>query len=264
MQTQVMVPGILVALKTSVTGGVSYQHQSLEEDEAGKVKRWETTRLMDDPDERKKAAETCGKAANLVARLCVRTSFGLLCRTDREQELDEAVTQMRAMATEWNSKARYSFVNLSAIKGRIADNDEEAIRAILDEARDLLDRMDRGLAQADVKVIRDAAVRATRLSQMMTEDTSVTISKAIAAAREAATAIVKRSGDVADTLDETVIDVERSLFDRARFSFLDSATAVIETLPSVNLQRGASLEIDNPTTSTETVETESREAVNVL
>ncbi len=126
-QTQIMVPGILVALKTSVNGGVEYARSGVEEDEEGRVKKWETTRLMEDPAERKGANEIASKASNLISRLCVRTSFGLLCRIDREAELDEAVVAMRALVTEWNRKAIHSFVTVSAIKGRIADNDEDEL-----------------------------------------------------------------------------------------------------------------------------------------
>lgn len=242
--TQVLVPGILVALKTGVNGGVEYRHAEIEEDEEGRVKRWETTRFMEDPAERKAAGELAGKAGWLIARLCVRTSFGMLCRNDREAELDAAVVEARRLATEFNARARHSFVNVSAIKGRIADNDEEATRAILNEVTDLLARMDRGLAEADIGLIRDAASRAGRLSGMMTEDSGTQISAAVKAARQAARAIVKRGEDLSNQIANDVVEAEKASFAKARFSFLEEAATVIEALPSVNLQRGASLEFE--------------------
>jgi hypothetical protein len=244
METQVMVPGILVALKTSVRGGVEYQRTALEEDAEGKVKRWETTRFMDDPAERKAANETQAKASGMISRLCVRTTFGLLCRTDRETELDAAVNEMRQLVSEWNRTAEHSYVYVSAIKGRIADNDEEAIRAILEEAKDLLNQMDKGLSAADVKVIRDAAMRAKRLSEMMTDESAGQINDALDAARQAARAIVRSSGELNAQLASVSIDVEREAFAAARLSFLQMSDTVIEALPSVNVSRTGNLEIE--------------------
>lgn len=242
-ETQVMVPGILVALKTSVRGGVEYHQIPLEEDDEGRVKKWETTRLMDDPAERKAAGELSAKASSLVSKLCVRTSFGMLCRIDKERELDAAVAEMRTLVRAWNSEARHSFVYASAIKGRIADNDEEALRAILDEAKDLLDQMDRGLSESDVEMIRGAAMRAKRLSEMMTEDPAGQISAALTAARSAARAIVKRSADMSNELAATTLTVKKQAFDEARFSFLEMSAEVAEALPSIDMQRTAELEV---------------------
>lgn len=243
-RTQVMVPGILVALKTSVRGGVEYQQVPIEEDEDGKVKRWETTRIMDDPEERKAAGEISGKASTIIARLCVRTNFGMLCRTDREAELDAAVIEARQMVREFNQKARYSFVHVSAIKGRIADNDEDAIRAICDEARDILNEMDLALSNDNVKLIQASAQRAKKLTEMMTDDSSTQLNAALTAARKAAREITKRGEDLSDKVAKVKIEVDKEAFTKARFSFLETAAEVTgEPIPAVDLQRFAELEI---------------------
>jgi hypothetical protein len=247
MDTQIMVPGILVALKTSVYGGTHYDRRTLEEEEDGSIKRWETVRTMEDPKEHEAALEAVGKASRLVSKLCVRTSFGYLCPIDRERDLDGAIAQMRTVATDWNQRARHSFINVVAVKGRIADNDEDAVRAILQEANELLDRMDKGLSENDVKLIRDAAQRAKNLSEMMTEDTSDQITAAVAAARQAARAIVKRGEAIGDKVANAIIETEQESFAKARFAFLDTMEATVDSLPSVNLQRGAELEIEEAT-----------------
>lgn len=241
--TRVLVPGILVALRTSVNGGVEYRREDLEEDAEGRVKRWKTTRLTEDPAEHEAALELAKKAGWRVARLCVRTSFGLLCRNDREPDLDAAVVEIRRLASEFNATAKHSFVRVTAIKGRIANNDAEAVRAILDEARDLLDRMERGLSEGDVTLIRDAANRAKRLSGIMTESSSAQVSAAVQAARQAARAIVKRGDDLANQVAGAVVKAETEAFAAARFAFLDEAATVTEALPAVDLQRTADLEI---------------------
>lgn len=244
MQTHVMVPGILVALKRQVSGGVTYTRDLVESSEDEKIMRWEGTRYMDDPEERKKAVEVAGAASRLISRLCVRTSFGMLCPTERESELNQAVVEMRAMVSSWNDKARYSFIHVSAIKGRIADNDEEAIRAILQEARELLDRMDQGLSENDVKLIRDAANKAKKLSEMMVSDTSGQIDDALAAARRAARAIVKKAESTNKRVASAIVKAEREAFDAARFAFIEASDETIEALPSVDLQRTADLELE--------------------
>ena len=242
-RTEVMVPGILVALKTSVRGGVEYQRTDVERSDEGHVKEWHTKRYMDDPAERKAATELVNKLSNSISRLCVRTTFGLLCRTDREAELDAAIRDVRASVREWNATTRYSTVHLNAVKGRIADNDEEAIRAIVDEATDLLDRMERGLSDADVTVIRDAASRAKRLAAMMTPEAAGQIESALEAARDAARAIVRKSGELDARVADAMVQVETEAFAKARFTFLEAAEAAVESLPSVDLGRAGALEV---------------------
>jgi hypothetical protein len=244
-QTRVMRPGILVALKSRVSGGVEYQHSGVEEDEDGKVKRWETTRVMEDPEERKAAGDALQKAVRLVNSLCTRTTFGLLCPVDREAELDAAVVQMREACRVWNAQATYSFIYASAIKGRIADNDEEALRAIVEEATEVLERMDKSLSDADLKQIRKAADDAKALSAMMTPESAGQLTAAYEAARRAARAITKKAGDMDARVADALIEVQQEAFNKARFAFLETSAEAIEALPSVDLNRGAQLEIED-------------------
>ena len=243
MATEVMVPGILVALKTSVNGGVQYQRKNIERDEEGKIVRWETTRFMEDPEERKKAGEIASKATRTVDKLCIRTTFGLLCRSDKEADLDNAIVEARAMAQEFNAISQHTFIRINAIKGRIADNDEEAIRAILQESKDLLEQMDRGLSEGDVRILRDAANRARRLTEMMGEEAAGTVNEALVAAREAARKVVRAAKKEGDSVLAVVDQIDRDQFDKARFAFLDFADSQIASLPSINLQRSAELEM---------------------
>jgi hypothetical protein len=238
-----MVPGFLVALKTSVRGGVEYFRSDIERSEEGHVKEWHTKRLMEDPDERREATETINRLSNTIARLCTRTTFGLLCRTDREEELDEAIRDVRREVSEWNAQAVHSSIHINAVKGRIADNDEEAIRAIVDEATELLDRMEKGLSEADIKVIRDAAGRAKKLSGMLTPEAAGRLESAIESARDAARVIVKKAGDLDARVADAMIQVESEAFSKARFTFLEAAEHSVEALPSVDLSRGAALEV---------------------
>jgi hypothetical protein len=240
--TQVMRPGILVALKTSVNGGVHYSRVDLEEAADGTVARWETTREMDDPAEHRKARETSRLAARAISKLCVRTSFGMLCPLDREGELDLAIAAARVTVDLWNAEASHSWIAVNAIKGRIADNDAEAIRALIGEARDLVQSMDEGLAAGDVKAIRDSAKRALRLAGIMDDGSAETVTEAAVAARSAATEIVRRVGAKGEAVERVVESVDRKAFDIARFTFLDTADAELKALPPINKQRMREIE----------------------
>lgn len=238
--TQVMRPGILVALRTAVQGGVQYTRHDLEDD--GTIARWETTREMADPEEHKRAQEVRGLAQTAVRRLCIVTTFGLLCPLAREEELDLAVAAARLVVDGWNATAEHTYVTVNVVKGRIADNDEEALRALLAEATDLVERMDRGLATADVAAIRDAASRARALVGIMDGETADRVSETLEAARKAAREIVKRVGVEGKTAEQAVAAINRDAFDKARFAFLDIAENELDALPAVDLQRMAEIE----------------------
>ncbi len=80
----------------------------------------------------------------------------------------------------------------------------------------------------------------------MTPESGDRITAAVQAARDAATTIVKRGEDLGDLVANVTIDIEREFFEEARFSFLELATTpVVEALPSIDLQRGAALEIED-------------------
>lgn len=242
MNTQVMRPGILVALRTSVSGGVHYVRTDLDEAEDGTVTRWETTRHIDDPAEHKRARDAARLAARGIWKLCVQTNFGLLCPMDREDELDLAIAAARVTVDLWNTEARYTWISVNAIKGRIADNDEEAVRALLEEAKELVQQMDEGLGKADVVAIRNAAARAKRLVGILGEDAAGDVSELVKAARDAAKTIVKRVGAEGATVEEVVRTVNRDAFDKARFAFLDVVKAQEDALPPIDVQRMAEIE----------------------
>lgn len=243
--TKLMRPGLLVALKTHVRGGVEYRREDLEGDDEGKFVKWETTRLMEDPAEHDAAVKAAGAASRLVSKLCVHTEFGLLCLLTKEGELDAAVAEARAKVNAFNEQAKTCKIQVHTVKARIADNDAEAIRALVDEARDLLDAMQLGIKNADVEAIRDAAtaLKSKRLADIMTPQSSSWVNTAMEAARETATALVRRAGNLGNTALNSVIEVETESFTTARMEFLELSSKTIEALPSVDMQRGAGLEV---------------------
>ena len=225
MKTSVLKPGFLVSLKTSLAGGVHYKRIDIETDhettEGARVAKWETEREIPDPVEFEKATQARGKARALVAAVCCPSSFGLLCPTTKEAELQEAMTAARAIVDAHNSAAARTRIDVFVLVGRVAQDDAEAARAISYEIRELLDAMTAGIKAADPAAIREAATRAKNLGGMLSPDVAGQVSAASIQAREIARAIVKRVEKAGETAADVVSEFSTNRIDSARFSFLD-------------------------------------------
>lgn len=223
MQTSTLRPGLLVSLKTSVRGNVSYQRRDLAhkrtkdgKDEA----KWETERVIADADEYRRAGEVRTQARIAISRPCAYSAFGLLCPEDRANDLEEAIVEARKIADEFNADAKLTRVSVYVITGRIAQDDVEAVRAINSEVRELLDTMQTGLKNFDAKAVREAANKAVSVGKMLSDDANDKIQIAIDAARSAARRIVKAGDQVSMEIDTQVLKTIK----RQRTAFLDIDT----------------------------------------
>ena len=214
-------PGLLVSLNTRVQGNVSYRKAIIEEehitDEGTQMARWETERTVLDPVEAESAKKIRGKARSLITSVCAASAFGLLCRLDRQGDLEDAIAEARRLADEFNATAALSRVTVYVITGRVADNDVEAVRAINSEVRDLLEQMKEGVETLNVEAVRQAANKARSLGNMLTPDAADRIQGAIDAARSAARKIVAAGEQVACEIDLRAV---RAITE-ARLAFLD-------------------------------------------
>lgn len=263
-------PAILVSLKSSVSGGVTYTRTTLdapkmpeamtvtapvasdsEKAERTEVERWETLKIVEDADEHKRATIARGKALTEIRKLCIASAFGLLCPLAYESELSEAIERARAIATAHNETARHTRISLYVIRGHIASTDEEAARAIGDEVRTLVAQMDAGISKLDVEAIREAASKARSLSAMLSDEQSAIVSEAVKGARAAARAIAKRVEKDGEMAAIVLADIQRGAIERARMAFLDldDTSAPVapdsEPAPVANVQRVAGLDLDD-------------------
>lgn len=249
IRTSIIRPGLLVALKSMVTGGVQYKRVDLDATgsagEGSEVTRWETTRVIDDPAEHERAVKARGKAIGEIRGVCASTTFGLLCPADRETELDAAIARARLVADEHNASANCTRVQIYALKGRIASTDEEAARAIGQEVTSLLGAMSAGVEKLDVKAIREAATRAAEMGAMLGDEQVAAISDAVEQARKAARTIVKRIEKGGEEAATVLQDIQRGAIEKARFAFLDYDAPSPEeaSIPVTNVQRFADLDI---------------------
>jgi hypothetical protein len=214
-------PGLLVSLKTTVSGNVEYKKQNIEADHVtddGKRKaRWETQRTISDPIEHEAALQVRSRALTLIRGVCSRSAFGLLCPEIATEDLERAMVKARKLAEEFNKSAKLTRVTVYAITGRIAPDDVEAVKAINSEVRDLLGEMEDGLKRLDVKAVRDAANRARNIGAMLSPNAAARISAAIDAARSASRRIVKAGEQAAEEVDRATL----ARIEEARTAFLD-------------------------------------------
>jgi hypothetical protein len=252
VKTSVIRPGILVALKSTVSGGVTYARRDLPADESdGKaVARWETTRVIEDPDEHARATKARSKAVKEICGVCSRTSFGMLCPESSEADLDAAIARARTITASFNAAARFTRIEIYALKGRIASSDAEAARAIGQEVAAMIEGMNDAIDRLDPKAIRDAANRAREMSAMLSPELSTKVGTAIEAARKAARIIVKRVEDGGEPAAVVLADIQRGGIAAARMAFLDldgdaPVVSAAPALPAVDVQRFAGLDVED-------------------
>jgi hypothetical protein len=223
-------PGLLVNIKTSIKGNVSYDksEESVTNEGGVEVSQWTTERFVKDPKEQKAATEVRSKARNLIVGVCAASEFGLLCPEAKRAELDEAFTKARRLCAEFNATAKTTRVKFNAIAGRINPDDLEAVRAINSEVRDLLSEMQDGIEKLDVERVRDAAQRAKKLGNMLSDEAAARIADAVASVRKVAKDIVEAGEQAAIEVDAAVINKLTA----ARTAFLDIEDATEVQAPA--------------------------------
>jgi hypothetical protein len=212
-------PGLLVNIRTSIKGNVSYlkTEENVISTDGAEVIEWTTERTVKDPKEQKAAVEVRSKARNLIVGVCAATEFGLLCPEADRSKLEEAYVKARKLCADFNATARTTRVKFNAIAGYIAPDDVEAVRAINGEVRDLLTEMQEGIERLDVERVRDAAQRAKKLGNMLSAEARERIADAVSSVRKVAKDIVEAGEQAAVEVDAAIINKLAA----ARTAFLD-------------------------------------------
>lgn len=202
-------PGILVVLKSSIRGNVSYNKQVLEGEhltaDGQKKERWETERVVSDPTEHEAAKKARSEACRAVSSACRWTAFGLLCPEDNEEALVNGMARSRKIVDEFNATARTTRIAVYAMPGRVAPDEIEAVRAINGEVRELLADMEEGIRNMDVEAIRKAAKAAREVGAMLSPSAAASIQIAIDQARAVANKINKAGVQASVEVDKLAI-----------------------------------------------------------
>lgn len=225
IKTSTLRPGLLVSLKTSLTGNVKYQTRTIgaehRTEEGALHAVWETARTVIDPAEHEAGKKARGSARFTVARVCSTSAFGLLCPEDGAAALESAIVEARAIAEKFNQTATLTRLSVYVITGRIAADDVEAAKAINSEVRDLLDTMRQGVSDMDAATIREAANKARGLGQMLLPEAEARLRVAIEAARTAARQIIKAGESAGIEVDQ--LAMRRIAESRTAFLDMDDA-----------------------------------------
>lgn len=238
LATSTLRPGLLVSLKTSCRGNVKYDRVDLEtltdeqyEEYLEKARRektrWETTRTIEDVEEYERAKKAQSKASSLIRSVCSASAFGLLCPEAQAWKLEDAIAQAHAVIDAFNASAKLTRVSVYVIAGKVASDDVEAVKAINSEVRELIDRLEQGVANADVAVIRQTANKAREIGNVLTPEAQVRIQFAIDAARKVAKDIVKAGEGAVIEVDKLAINKIRE----QRTAFLDLSEPVETAAP---------------------------------
>ena len=225
MKTSTLKPGVLVGLKTTLSGGVNYQHNDIEADhsdgDGGRVAKWETTRQIENEQEYERAVVARSAARIAITRVCHATSFGLLCPTEREPQLLAAITESRRIAQEFNATSARTNIGVYVLVGRIASDDVEAARAINAEVRDMIAEMKLGINLADAEHIREAASKAKQIAGMLSAEVAGKVGEAITEARAAARIITSKVEKAGEDAAAVVKTLNTEKLTAAHFAVLD-------------------------------------------
>lgn len=218
--TTTLRPGLLVSLKTTIAGNVTYEKRDIggpEVTNEGVVTKWQTERTIADQAEHEAATKARSKARAMVTGVCAASEFGLLCPNNKRDQLDIAIRDARRIADTFNDGSAHSKVSVFVIAGEIAADDVEAVKAISNELSGLLAEMREGVANVDVQRIRAAATRARSLGSMLAPEPAARVKAAIDAARSAARAAVKAGETAAQEIDQEALRIITNV----RTAFLD-------------------------------------------
>lgn len=243
LNTSTLRPGLMVSLKTSVTGNCSYTKTTLQpdtDDETGaRTAKWETERRIIDPKEYDVAGKTRSRARQLVRNVCIETGFGMLCPDERVAKLEEAFTEAEKLVDAFNDGAKYTYVGFNYMTGKLITDSVAAVQAINSEVRDLIVAMQQAIEAADPAKIREAAARARQVSQMLSDDARAQVAEAIDAARSIARTMAKATETAAAEIDQNLL----ATLARTRTAFLDLEETAPVALPEAEA-RPIELEAD--------------------
>lgn len=224
-RTSPLRPGLLVALRTTVSGNVKYTKEVIEAEAAasdGTVRsKWETERVVSNAAELEEATKIRNRARTLITSICAQSDFGLLCPEDKKDNLDQAIGEARALANEFNDRASITRISVNVLAGRVAPDDAEAVRAINSEVTGLLSTMETGLRNLDVKAVREAADRAKSLGSMLSPSAQDRLKDVIDTVRKSAREIIK-AGEVGSK-EIDLLSIQKIMAARTEFLDVDHA-----------------------------------------
>lgn len=152
-------PGILVVGVINLIGGIHYNREyedSYFEDKA-QVREWKTISRVDDAEERRRAQKTCSRLYQLVRRRCVKTPIGLICRKDKEEELQQVLQQVKEERDQFNNLAQTCRITTYHDCFEVGANNHETITAIMEQIARVAESVDSAITADDRTMLQSSA-----------------------------------------------------------------------------------------------------------
>jgi hypothetical protein len=122
LSTTTLKPGLLVSLKTTISGNRSSHKSVLEPktigDDGAERESIKTDTTTLDPAEQETAEQTRRRCRSLIEAVCSSSSFGLLCPENRIPALEQAIDDAQTLANKFNTAAALTRINIYNLRSR--------------------------------------------------------------------------------------------------------------------------------------------------
>lgn len=210
-------PGVIVNCSVKLVGGVKYFRKDLSADEVahraasvkGTVRKWESVEVVDDAEERDLGKHEQSNARKAIEAACCQSGFFMICPTEDEANLDEAIRKAEERAAAFNKMAWTCKIAVHVVKSTMMETDSRTTVSVATELQRILGDMREAVLVADVVSIRRAATEAKELAVVLDTASAAApvVSAAVSAARATATEILKRLKKGAEVTEENVLKV---------------------------------------------------------
>ncbi len=158
---QTIKPGILIAGKASIKGGIHYKRDYEEPifEEDSLIREWHTQQLVDDEKEHASAKKLQNKIASMINRICAHTPIGPICRNERKDELVGVLAEIRAQRDTFNNKAKTCQITTHHALFEVQSDNQTAVAAIADQVAEMADKVNSALTVQDLKALRQTPKR---------------------------------------------------------------------------------------------------------
>jgi len=207
-----------------VTGGCSYKREdvSVETFEKREESTWQTGKVIDDVEEYKAAQALRNKAKRYLRKLGAPAASAIvIVPLDKEDEVDAVRRDLKREVVAFNSAANFSQVNFRCYKYRIAGENEDLLKDMLVDLRDILVELRQAEQAADFKGIRSVVQRLAGFDTVLPERAADYLQRAIADAKAQANDIEKSLNAKSKTLAEVKRQISTSSVDFARFAVME-------------------------------------------
>ena len=230
-------PGIAVMMTSSIVGGPSYKKLNIdltdeelqeitgvEEMPEGEVRKWETTRIIEDVPGYKAALTVRNRARDGVRGVCVRTQFGEICPLGREDDLNRKIADGQLDVQTFNSNNDHLKINWHCLKAYIRGSDTQALEAIHSTINEALAEMHDAYETGNYKKLRSVSKMLNQHKKILESGTLATshLDEAIKNARAAARKFLARCEKGTETIRQIQWAVSSSPM-RAAINFYTNA-----------------------------------------